>query len=155
MARTMQEHSQKPNRVDETCWIPHMRRAFEILANSYSVLLTHFKHVSQAVPRETTADVKGRATFLVKKLRDMKIIKFVHFMQYLLEIIAQLSLSFQSDHCTVNSMMDSFEIASFQLTALALASGAHLAAFNAELQEDSADPNTFSYKGVTLRNMSN
>ena len=155
LATAMQEHFQKPNRVDGTRWTPHMRRALEILADSYSVLLTHFEHVSQAAPGETTADVKGRATFLVKKLRDMKIIKFVHFMQDLLEIIAQLSLAFQSDHCTVNSMMDSFETANLQLTALTLAPGAHLAAFNAELQEDPADPNTFIYKGVTLRNMQN
>ena len=109
-----------------------MRHALEILADSYSVLLTHFEHVSQAAPGETTTDVKGRATFFLKKLRDMKIIKFAHFMQDLLEIIAQLSLAFQSDHCTVNSMMDSFETANLQLTALTLAPGAHLAAFNAE-----------------------
>ena len=155
LAATMEEHFQKPNRIDGTRWTPHMRRAIEILADSYKVLLTHFEHVSQAAPGETTADVKGRATFLVRKLRDMKILKFVHFMRDLLEIIAQLSLAFQKDDCTVNTMLDAVETVNLQLTALTLAPGAHLAAFNAEVQEDPADPNSFIYKGVPLKNIQN
>jgi hypothetical protein len=150
LASLMDEDFLKPNRVDGTRWTPHMRQAIEVLANSYITLQAHFEHVSQAAPGETTAEVKGRATYLVKKLKNLKV-RFIHFMRDLLEIISQLSLAFQKDACTVNSMLDSVETANLHLTALTLTPGAHLAAFDKEVLEDPADPNGRVYRGVAQR----
>ena len=142
----------KPNKVDGTRWTPHMKRALEVLTSSYQVLNAHFEHVSQVRPGETTAEVRGRAVFLVNKLKDLKVLTFIHFMRDLLEVIARLSLEFQKDSLTVSCMLDALEVAQMELTALTLNPGEHLQRF---IDNIHAENDVQTYQGTILDNYDN
>ena len=88
IAETMEEKILKPTRVDGTRWTPHMNRALNILATSYTALLTHFEHVAEAGPGQATADVKGRAVWLCRKLKDYSVVRFIFFLLDLLQIVS-------------------------------------------------------------------
>ena len=147
IADALDEKFLKPNKVDGTRWTPHMKRALEVLTSSYQILYTHFEHVSQSKPGETTAEVRGRAVFLANKLKDFRILHFIHFMLDLLDVIARLSLEFQKDNLTVSSMLDALEVAQLELTALTLKPGEHLQKFTDAIENK-------SYKGTILKNHS-
>ncbi|KAJ4948497.1 hypothetical protein JOQ06_020031 [Pogonophryne albipinna] len=149
IATSLETKVLKPNRVDGTRWTPHMQRALEVLATSYEVLLSHFEHVAEARPCEATAEVRGRAAFLRNRLRDYRILRFLHFLRDLLHVIASLSLIFQKDSLTVNGMLDALETANLELTALKQSPGSKLAEFTAALQRDSTGLEAM-YKGTKL-----
>ena len=147
IAMAIDEKVMKPSRVDGTRWTPHMAKALSVLCSSYSVLLTHFEHVSQAGSGQATAEVKGRATYLVKKLRSMRILRFMFFMLDLLHCISTLSLKFQRDDLNVNSMLDALESANLHLVALTQEPGVNLRKFeNAITREENEGKNIIKYK---------
>lgn len=76
------------------------------MLTSYDVILADFEHVSQAAPGKATAEVKGRAHFVSHKMRDFRVLRYMFFMQDLLEIISTLSLKMQANAATCVDFMD-------------------------------------------------
>ena len=143
----MNEKIIKPTRLQGTRWVPHMSKAAAALARCYKVIYTHFDHVSQAGPGQATAEVRGRATNLARKLRDFKVLRFLHYLLDLLEILARLSLNLQKIDVSTMDFLDYFETCSLELEILRQQSGEHLEAFLNEVQVDSDE---VSYQDVQL-----
>lgn len=150
IAEAMDGRLLKPSKVEGTRWTPHMERALKILTTSYPAIQAHFEHVSQAGPGQATAEVKGRAVFLTRKLKDMRLLRFMHFMLDLLKVVSSLSLSLQRDDINVNSMLDALETTNLELVALSQAPGEHLTEFTNSLQNDPQNPTGKMYKDVKL-----
>ncbi|KAJ8022231.1 hypothetical protein HOLleu_39653 [Holothuria leucospilota] len=146
VAEAMGEKFLKPQRLSGTRWVPHIRRALQVLISKYSVILAHFEHVSES-RHGSTAEVQGRAKFLVKKLKDFQVVKFMMFMEDLLEIINILSLEFQKDDVTAVDVLDALDTATFSLVELGQRPGNTLQNF----LDTVADSNG-KYKGVLLMN---
>ena len=66
-------------------------KACQALLNGYVPIVTHFEHVSQAAPGQATAEVRGRATFMVRKLKDWRVLRFMFFLNDLVQILGNLS----------------------------------------------------------------
>ncbi|KAJ8318234.1 hypothetical protein KUTeg_003325 [Tegillarca granosa] len=136
IADTLDERIIKPTRLQGTRWAPHINKAIKSLCSSYLVILAHFEHVSQARPGQTTPAVVGRATYMVNKLRDWRILCFMFFMHDLLEIISILSLKFQKDDGTSMEFLDGLETANLSLIQLGQQHGEQLQAFMDSLTTD-------------------
>ena len=129
IAEQLDEKVIKPTRLSGTRWIPHIYKACKTILASFTVIVAHFEHVSQAPPGQATAEVRGRATWLVQKFRDWRILRFMFFMQDLLEVVGRLSLRFQDAKATCVDFLDALETANLELIALQQEPGVQLAAF--------------------------
>lgn len=69
IAESLDEKSVKPTNLSGTRWVPHISTAIKCLLKSLSVILSHFEHVSSQ--GKATAEVVGRATYVVKKLKRL------------------------------------------------------------------------------------
>lgn len=90
----------KPTRLQGTRWMPHLHQSIKCMLTSYDVILAHFEHVCQAASGKATAEVKGRAHFVSHKMRDFRVLRYMFFMQDLLEIISALGLKMQANAVT-------------------------------------------------------
>ncbi|WAR09929.1 ZN862-like protein [Mya arenaria] len=96
IAETMEDRFIKPQRLQGTRWLPHVMKASDALMKGYSAIRTHFEHVSQAGPNQATDAVKGRAKHLATKLQDWRVLRFMAFLQDLLQVVAQLNKLYHS-----------------------------------------------------------
>lgn len=80
--------------------MPHLHQSIKCMLTSYDIILAHFEHVSQAASGKATAEVKGRAHFVSHKMRDFRVLRYMFFMQDLLEIISTLGLKMQANAAT-------------------------------------------------------
>ena len=149
VADALDEKFLKPTRLSGTRWIPHMSRAANILGDKYNIIYTHFDHVSQAGPGQATAEVRGRATFLAKKLRDWKVLRFLFHLQDVLSVVSTLSETLQKIKLTCVDFLDALERANLELLLLANEPGEKLQGFFAELVEDMG---RYDFRGTELRN---
>ena len=108
---------------------------------------THTSIVSQA--RTGTDEVVGRATYLAKKLWDFKVLRFMHFLQDLLEILSRLSLALQRVDVTVVTFLDALETTNLEMIVLGQGPGEHLQEF---LDSVTMEDNTAKFKGTPLLN---
>ena len=136
IAESLDETVLKPTRLGGTRWTPHLNQALKKLVKSYNVILAHFEHVSEGGPGAATAEVKGRAKFLTTKLRDWRVLRFIFFMQDMLDVISRLSLDFQKADATCVDFLDSLERANLELVMLQQQPGESLQTFIDELQID-------------------
>ena len=107
IAEAMEEKLIKPVRLQGTRWMPHLEKALEVLLKGYTVIQNHFDHVAGG--NQGTAEVKGRAVFVNKKLKDFRVLRFMHFMLYLLRDVKLLSLEFQQDNITASGVLDALD----------------------------------------------
>lgn len=148
IAEAMEERCIKPKRLQGTRWLPHIMKASKALMDGYIPLRAHFEHVSQAGPNQATAEVKGRATYLANKLKDYRVLRFMVFLEDLLEIVSALSLKFQSNSLTCVDYLDALETANLMLVQLGQQPGDYYRAFTANiLQTDDGD---WEYRGHKL-----
>lgn len=96
------------------------------MLTSYDVILAHFEHVSQAAPGKAMAEVKGRTHFVSHKMRDFRVLRYMFFMQDLLEIISTLSLKMQANAATCVDFMDALEAANLEFVQLRQGPGPQL-----------------------------
>lgn len=99
------------------------------MLTSYDIILAHFEHVSRAAPGKATAEVKGRAHFVSHKMRDFRVLRYMFFMQDLLEIISTLSLKMQANAATCVDFMDALEAANLEFVQLRQGPGPQLQSF--------------------------
>lgn len=96
----------KPTQVSGTRWLPHVSRALKVFIKSgdakkseestgqYALVLCHMEHLSTS---SSSADIKGRAKSIVKRMRDVQFAAFCHFLADMFSILGKLSLKMQSD----------------------------------------------------------
>ena len=87
LAESMQGRAYKAVKADGTRWVPHLKRALDIvLSKNYYTVVSHMQHTSQA--RDASITIQGRASNYCKKLISYK---FLLFLNLLLDI--------QCSHC--------------------------------------------------------
>ncbi|XP_014666762.1 PREDICTED: zinc finger protein 862-like [Priapulus caudatus] len=148
IANAMDERCIKPKRLQGTRWLPHIMKASKALMDGYVPVRAHFEHVSQAGPNQATAEVKGRATYLANKLKDYRVLRFMVFLEDLLEIVSALSLKFQSSCLTSVDYLDALETANLMLVQLRQQPGDHYNAFTANIVQ--SGDGDWEYKGHKL-----
>lgn len=104
--------------------MPHLHQSIKCMLTSYDIILAHFEHVSRAAPGKATAEVKGRAHFVSHKM-----MRYMFFMQDLLEIISTLSLKMQANAATCVDFMDAMEAANLEFVQLRQGPGPQLQSF--------------------------
>ncbi len=129
VAEVMEEKIIKPTRLQGTRWMPHVQKASKALIQGFRPIVAHFQHVSQARPGEATAEVRGRATFISNKLKDFRVLKFLFFIQDLLDVVARLSLRFQENGLTCVDFLQALEAANLELIDLGQNPGQQFATF--------------------------
>lgn len=150
IADVMEERVIKPTRLQGTRWLPHIMKASRALMNSYVVIRSHFEHVSQLPANQATAAVKGRATYMVNKLKDWRVLRYMVFLEDLLEVVSALSLKFQSSTLTCVDYLDALETANLELQQLRQQPGVHFAEFQANIQQNPNNQMQWQYKGMNL-----
>lgn len=125
IAEAMDEKILKPTRLQGTRWMPHLHQSIKCMLTSYDVILAHFEHVSQAAPGKATAEVKGRTHFVSHKMRGFRVLRYMFFMQDLLEI-STLSLKMQANAATCVDFMDALEAANLEFVQLRQGPGPQL-----------------------------
>lgn len=125
-----------------------MHQSIKCMLTSYDVILAHFEHVSQAAPGKATAEVKGRAHFVYHKMRDFRVLRYMFFMQDLLEIISTLSRKMQTNAATCVDFMDALEAANLELVQLRQGPGPQLQSFLNDLTFNGQE---CSYRTTTLQ----
>ena len=119
--------------------------------SGYAVILAHFEHVSQARLGQCTPAVKGRATFMVKKLQvlqKLQVLHFIYFIQDLLCSISILSLKFHCDEGPCIDFIDALEATNLALIELGQQLGEQLQAFQDALVH--AENGQCQFKNTTL-----
>lgn len=141
VAEAMEIKLIRPTNLEGTRWMPHLSKSLENLLKSYVVIVNHFEDTIQG--KKGTADVQGRAKNILKHLKSHKLLHYIHFICDVLAILAELSLQFQRDSCTLPDALSALETACLCLVALKQRPGENLQKFN-----DGLDNNTFH--GVVL-----
>lgn len=111
----------KPVRLAGTRWILHMKQALHVLLKGYEVIRSHLEHVRESW--ESSAEVLGRATYLVKKLQDYRVLRYMFLLLDILDIVSVLSKSFQRDDVMVNEYVDALVTANLELVQLTQQNG--------------------------------
>lgn len=96
----------KPNQVTGTRWLPHVSHALKVFikpaesktpddtTGQYALVVYHMDHLSAS---SNNADIKGRAKYIAKRMRDIQFAAFCHFLADMFTILSRLSLKIQSD----------------------------------------------------------
>ena len=96
----------KPTQVSGTRWLPHVSRALKVIikpgdsktpndtTGQYALVLYHMDQLSAT---SNNADIKGRAKYVTKRMRDVQFAAFCHFLADMFTILGRLSLKMQSD----------------------------------------------------------
>lgn len=96
----------KPTQVSGTRRLPHVSRALKVFIKAgeaimseeptgqYALVLCHMEHLSTS---STSADIKGRAKFIPKRMRDVQVAAFCHFLADMSAIVGKLSPKMQRD----------------------------------------------------------
>ena len=143
LAESMQVKAYKAVKADGTRWVPHLKRALDILLlKNYFTVVTHLQHTSQA--RDASVTMQGRASNYCKKLVSYKFLLFLHLLLDIVTAISKLSLQFQGDKISISQLQDKVNTLSSTLEAFKVRPGENLTSF----QERVGDGN--QYKGLDL-----
>lgn len=112
-----------PTRVHGTRWSPHTERALKIMMlppkdkglndpGQYSVIFQHMEHL---ISTSTNADIKGRATNVVKHMKSFVFVAFCHFLLDILKVISCLSKDLQANKVTLLTAISAIKTCILQL----------------------------------------
>ena len=90
----------RPVKLKGTRWVPHLSRALsQLLKYSLPAILMHQEHrMSDAASR---IEIKGKAKFILDKLKNKKFVASCHFVLDIFEILKELSEFFQAADVTM------------------------------------------------------
>ncbi|KAJ8298310.1 hypothetical protein KUTeg_024841 [Tegillarca granosa] len=105
LAKELGVRIKTPTRVKGTRWSPHTEKALQILIlphkgkssadeGQYSIVFNHMEHLAAT---STNADVKGRATHLVRLMKTFNFIAFCHILLDVLKVVSCLSCDLQDN----------------------------------------------------------
>ena len=112
----------------------------------YAVVLAHMEHLATT---STNADVKGRAKFITKAMKEISVVTFCHFLSDLFDVLSKLSFHFQRNDLILPSSASLLKeaLSSISLLAKQPVRGGRLQAFLDSLSnEDSCS----LFQGITL-----
>ena len=89
----------KPQKAYGTRWLPHHERAITAVLRDYPALVQHLGEVSV---NGSTQATKESAQKLMKALKNIRFVAFLHFMDEYLTLMSSLSRVFQSNDSTVD-----------------------------------------------------
>ena len=107
-----------PNQVTGTRWLPHVSHALKVLikpaesktpddtTGKYALVVYHMDHLSAS---SNNADIKGRAKYIAKRMRDFQFAAFCHFLADMFTILSTLSLKMQSDSSSLPPFLSSMK----------------------------------------------
>ena len=88
VAESMQVRAYKAVKADGTRWVPHLKRALDLLlSKNYYTVVGHLPHTSQA--RDASITMQGRASNYCQKLVSFKFLLFLHL---LLDIVTAITI---------------------------------------------------------------
>ena len=97
----------KPVNVMGTRWVSHLSRALKVLLRNMRHIVLHFQHTIEA--RSSSAEMIGRAKFVLRQLQSFKTIMFMHFILDILEECSIISQVFQKEACTITNVCTSLD----------------------------------------------
>ncbi|XP_068719463.1 zinc finger protein 862-like [Montipora capricornis] len=145
LAESMQVRAYKAVKADGTRWVPHLKRALDVLlSKNYYAVVSHLQHTSQA--RDASITMQGRSSNYCKKLVNYKFLLFLHLLLdiHVVTAISKLSLQFQEDKMSISQLQDKVNALSSMLDSFKVRAGEYLNSF----QEEVSDGNL--YKGLEL-----
>lgn len=140
IADALEEKVLKPTNLHGTRWLPHVQKALTVLLKNYTVIVTHFDHITGG--RIGNAEVQGRATNISKKLKDYPFLYMSFFMLDVFKTLSLLSLKVQKDTTTLSQFLESITVLHFSLIELKQTDGEELSKFTAEINGDMFRNNT-------------
>jgi hypothetical protein len=143
LADAMDEKMVKPANLSGTRWMPHLSKCLDILLTKYTTFVTHFENTLEG--RIGTADVQARARLILNHLKDFTLLRYMHFLTDILNILSDLSLQFQKDSCGIPDATSALETACLRLTALQQRAGPSLQSFLDTVTDD------YVFKNVQLK----
>ena len=139
----MQVRAYKAVKADGTRWVPHLKRALDVLlSKNYYTVVSHLQHTSQA--RDSSITMQGRASNYCQTLVSFKFFLFLHLLLDIVTVISKLSLQFQEDKISISQLQDKMYAMSSTLDSFKLRAAEHLNSF----QQEVGDGNL--YKGLEL-----
>lgn len=141
IAEIMDEHFSKPNKANGTRWVEHKLKAANKLLQNWNLIIIHMENYAE--DESNKADDRAKARGILKKIREYKLVWFLHFLVDVLNEITRISLLFQREDITLPSAMIKVKSAKQSLNNMINNSGANLQKFQGSV-------NGAIYKGQTL-----
>ena len=143
LAGSMQVRAYKAVKADSTRWVPHLKRALDVLlSKNYYAVVSHLQHTSQA--RDASITMEGRSSNYCKKLVNYKFLLLLHLLLDIVTAISKLSLQFQEDKMSISQLQDKVNALSSMLDSFKVRAGEYLNSF----QQEVGDGNL--YEGLEL-----
>jgi len=148
----------KPRPVKGSRWLSHVSGALSVFIKpikdgsissdpaQYAAVLAHMEHLAVT---STNADVKGRAKFLEKAMKNVSLVTFCHFLSALFDVLSKLSFHFHRNDLILPPAVAHLEEAKSSISLLAKrpVRGGRLQAF---LDSLSTFGSCSLFQGVTL-----
>ncbi|XP_041464874.1 zinc finger protein 862-like [Lytechinus variegatus] len=146
MAELMGAKVRKPNRTQGTRWLAHLGNALDAILKNYAPLISHLEDL--VADRRSSADLQGKARRILKIITDFPTLKFMFFLQDILDSMSKLSKNLQKDSSSLAEASRAVDATSFQLGNLGREAGKHLQSF---LEEMRGSDDQTSFRGHELK----
>ena len=97
----------KPVNIKGTRWIAHHENALKAVTQDWLCLVSHLEQV--AIDGQT-ADAKAKASGFVRKLIAFRFVHFAHFLLDLYKVLSRISLEFQKNDTSLESVTQKLEV---------------------------------------------
>ncbi|KAL5019633.1 hypothetical protein ScPMuIL_002525 [Solemya velum] len=144
IAEIMEEQFLKPDKANGTRWINHKLRAITKLLLNWKVLIIHLGNYAE--DNTNKGEDRAKAKGIIRKLRQYKLLWYLHFMKDLLNEVAKISLLFQREDINISSAVTKLQSSMVILRNLMDNPGEHQQEFTGEIQGD-------EYREHTLLNV--
>ncbi|XP_069122177.1 zinc finger protein 862-like [Argopecten irradians] len=144
IADIMDEQFLKPDKANGTRWIYHKLRAITKLLMDYRIIMIHMGNYVEDTTNK--GEDRAKAKGIINKLRQYKLVWYLHFMKNLLKEVAKVSLLFQREDINTSSAVTKLQSTAVTLNHLKSNPGINQQAFLGALEGD-------QYKDHTLLNV--
>lgn len=144
IAEAMEEHFSKPNKANGTRWVEHKLKAGNKLVQNWKLIIIHMENYAEDNSNKDVDRAKARG--ILKKMKQYKLVWFVHFLIDVLSEVTKISLLFQREDITLSSAMIKVKSAKQTLNNMKAHSGTNLQSFEASV-------NGVMYKELALSNV--
>ncbi|XP_071505975.1 LOW QUALITY PROTEIN: zinc finger protein 862-like [Diadema antillarum] len=127
------EKVRKPQRTQGTRWLAHLGNALDAIMKNFAPLMSHLEDL--IADRRSSADIQGKAKRILKIMTDFPTLKFMFFLQDILDSMSKLSQNLQKDSSSLAEASRAVDATSFQLGSLAKKPGMYLQSFLDEMGE--------------------
>ncbi|KAJ8042608.1 hypothetical protein HOLleu_09403 [Holothuria leucospilota] len=141
LSTVMDEALSQYGSISTIRWLASRSRAAETLLKNFPATITHMEQMVEIGKATEKPKCKG----LLKKMKTVKFVKYLHFVLDFTKQLSILSQQFQKEHSLIIDVMEELETATLHLTEFKLASGPKVCEF-----ENTYDEEHKTYRGITL-----